>query len=195
MRKVVFGSMVVLFSAMLMLGGCAKQEVVKKDEPVAAAVPPSAVQPEPAKPVVQDEPVAAQPIKEAPVTVSEEPVSQASDVAASEALFDKVYFDFDSSALSQKSRDTLAANADVLLKKQPGMKVLIEGHCDERGSAEYNLALGERRAKSALNYLVNLGVPAGRLSTISYGKEKPADPGHDEAAWSKNRRAEFLIVK
>ncbi|MSM39505.1 MAG: peptidoglycan-associated lipoprotein Pal [Geobacter sp.] len=194
MRKVVFGSIVVLFSAMLVLGGCAKQEVVKKDEPVAAAVPPSAVQPEPAKPVVQEEPVAAQPIKEAPVTASEEQAPQASTVAASESLFEKVYFDFDSSALSQKSRDALSKNADVL-KQQADMKVQIEGNCDERGSAEYNLALGERRAKAAMHYLVNLGIPASRISTISYGEEKPADPGHDEAAWAKNRRDEFLIVK
>jgi len=194
MRKVVFGSIVVLFSAMLMLGGCAKQEVVKKDEPVAAAVPPSAVQPEPAKPVVQEEQVAAQPIKEAPVTASEEQALQASTVAASESLFEKVYFDFDSSALSQKSRDALSKNADVL-KQQAAMKVQIEGNCDERGSAEYNLALGERRAKAAMHYLVNLGIPAARISTISYGEEKPADPGHDEAAWAKNRRDEFLIVK
>jgi len=89
----------------------------------------------------------------------------------------------------------LYKNAELLLKVQPDAKVKIEGHCDERGSAEYNLALGERRAKSAMQYLVTLGVKADRVSIISYGKEKPAVDGHDDAAWAKNRRAEFVIIK
>jgi peptidoglycan-associated lipoprotein len=72
-------------------------------------------------------------------------------------------------------------------------KIVIEGHCDERGTAEYNIALGERRAKSVKRYLINLGVDSSQLSTISYGEERPADPGHNEAAWAKNRRAEFVI--
>jgi peptidoglycan-associated lipoprotein len=110
-------------------------------------------------------------------------------------LLNAIFFDFDSSTLSQPSRDTLSNNAAVLLKKQTGLKIQVEGHCDERGSAEYNLALGERRAKSAMNYLLTLGVPASRLSVISYGKEKPADQGHDDAAWAKNRRAEFVAAK
>jgi peptidoglycan-associated lipoprotein len=79
--------------------------------------------------------------------------------------------------------------------KNNSLKVQIEGNCDERGSDEYNLALGEKRAKSAMKYLETLGVPAERLSVISYGKEKPADPGHDEAAWAKNRRDEFVLIK
>jgi peptidoglycan-associated lipoprotein len=72
--------------------------------------------------------------------------------------------------------------------------VTIEGHCDERGTAEYNLALGERRAGAALAYLVSLGIPASRLKTVSYGKEFPFDPGHDDSAWAKNRRAHFVIT-
>jgi len=79
------------------------------------------------------------------------------------------------------------------MKKNPGAKVQIEGHCDERGTPEYNLALGQRRADSTKKYLVNLGIDGSRLSTISYGEEKPADPGHNEAAWAKNRRAVFDI--
>jgi peptidoglycan-associated lipoprotein len=77
----------------------------------------------------------------------------------------------------------------------PNARVSIEGHCDERGSDEYNLALGEKRAKAAMSYLVTLGVPAARLSIISYGEEKPLDAGHGEDVWAKNRRAEFVIVK
>lgn len=80
------------------------------------------------------------------------------------------------------------------MRNNPTVKIQIEGHCDERGSDAYNLALGERRAKAALQYLVTLGIPDKRLSVISYGKEKPADPGHDETSWSKNRRDEFVIV-
>ena len=104
----------------------------------------------------------------------------------------RVYFDFDSYVLSAKARKTLAQNAEVM-KALPGLKVRIEGHCDERGSYEYNLALGERRAQAAMNYMATLGVPASRMSTISYGEEKPLMPGHDEAAWSKNRRDHFLM--
>ena len=80
------------------------------------------------------------------------------------------------------------------MKKYPAMQVTIEGHCDERGTAEYNLALGERRALSAKTYLVSLGIPAERVRTVSYGKEFPFDPGHNEEAWSKNRRAHFVIT-
>ncbi|NVO00889.1 MAG: peptidoglycan-associated lipoprotein Pal [Geobacteraceae bacterium] len=105
-----------------------------------------------------------------------------------------VYFDFDSYILRQPDRDTLYKNAEYLLKKYKG-KVKLEGHCDERGSDEYNLALGENRAKAALNYLVTLGVPSDQLSVVSYGKEKPVDNGHTEEAWAKNRRVEFTVVK
>ena len=81
-----------------------------------------------------------------------------------------------------------------LMKKYPTWIITIEGHADERGTAEYNLALGERRALAARNYLVSLGIPADRLRTVSYGKEFPFEPGHEEAAWSKNRRAHFVVT-
>lgn len=103
----------------------------------------------------------------------------------------RVHFDFDSYVLSAKARRTLTQNAEVM-KALSGLKVRIEGHCDERGSDEYNLALGERRAQAAMNYMATLGVPASRMSTISYGEEKALDPGHDEGSWAKNRRAEFV---
>jgi peptidoglycan-associated lipoprotein len=82
----------------------------------------------------------------------------------------------------------------ALLKKYPNVKVQIEGHCDERGTIEYNLALGERRATSTKNYLVSLGISSDRISTITFGKEKPLDPGHHEEAWAKNRRAHTVIT-
>ncbi len=105
----------------------------------------------------------------------------------------KIFFNFDSSALSQEARETLVKNAE-LIKQSAGFKVRIEGNCDERGSDEYNLALGERRAQGAMKYLIAMGVPAERLSMISYGEEKPIDPGHDEAAWAKNRRDDFVVT-
>ena len=99
-----------------------------------------------------------------------------------------IYFAFDSYVLNGEARGALKSNAKAL-KGKSGMSVQIEGHCDERGSTEYNLALGERRANAVKDYLLKLGVKKSRLSVISYGEERPQDPGHDEAAWTKNRRA------
>ncbi len=104
-----------------------------------------------------------------------------------------IYFDFDKHDLRPEDREILNHNAKVL-KKDPDVKIRIEGNCDERGSVEYNLALGERRARAAMEYLTNLGIAPGRISIISYGKEKPKYPGHNEEAWAKNRRDDFVIV-
>jgi peptidoglycan-associated lipoprotein len=107
---------------------------------------------------------------------------------------EQIHFAFNQVTLSPEARDTLAANA-ALLQAIPDMKVNIEGYCDQRGSDEYNLALGERRAQAAMNYLVSLGVAKDRLATISYGEEHPLDPASNEEAWAKNRRDEFRIVR
>lgn len=104
---------------------------------------------------------------------------------------ERIYFDFDRSELKPLSRETLAEKADVL-RAYPEVRVLIEGHADERGTVEYNLALGERRARAAQEYLVDLGIDPARLSTVSYGEERPLVDGHNEAAWSQNRRDEFV---
>lgn len=103
-----------------------------------------------------------------------------------------VYFAYDSAVLDMMAQDVIKSKAKWLNANADAM-VTIEGHCDERGTVEYNLALGDRRAESAKAYLVNLGFPADRIKTVSYGKERPADPGHNEAAWARNRRAAFLI--
>jgi peptidoglycan-associated lipoprotein len=203
--------------AALIFGGCAK-EAVKPEEPIVPAVQ---TQPEPAKPVesttnstggesntgntaaqeaerlrlkaIAD---AEQKIKDDAAALAAAQAQQLTNAkAAEENKFETVYFDFDKSDLRQDTRDVLTKNAEVILKSLPGAKIQISGHCDERGSAEYNLALGERRAKSAQKYLTTLGVKADKLSVISYGKEKPAVVGSDEAAWAKNRRAEFTAVK
>lgn len=101
-----------------------------------------------------------------------------------------VYFDYDSSSLRSDAVQVLSANADKI-KQAPGVFIQIEGHCDERGTQDYNFALGEKRALSVRDHLMKLGVDGSRLITISYGEEDPAVPGHNEAAWSQNRRAEF----
>ncbi len=104
-----------------------------------------------------------------------------------------VPFGYDSAVLSADGRSTLDGHADTL-KTYGTMTILIEGHCDERGTVEYNLALGERRANAVYNYLVSLGINASRLKTITYGKEFPFDPGHNEIAWTRNRRGHFEIT-
>ena len=108
-------------------------------------------------------------------------------------LLAEVYFDFDKADVRDADRAVLAKNADAL-KRFDFLRVTVEGHCDERGTVEYNLALGERRAKAAYDYLVSLGVPAERLKTVSYGKEVPACPQSTEDCWQKNRRAHFTVT-
>jgi peptidoglycan-associated lipoprotein len=103
-----------------------------------------------------------------------------------------IHFDFDKSSLKPAAQAILRDKAAYLMAN-PNLSVIIEGHCDERGTNEYNMALGDRRASSAKNFLVDLGVESRRLTTISYGEEKPIDPAHNEAAWTKNRRAHFVI--
>jgi peptidoglycan-associated lipoprotein len=108
-------------------------------------------------------------------------------------VLEDVFFDYDSANLAGEARRVLEKNAGQL-KDASGSDVAIEGHCDERGTIAYNLALGERRAKVAKDYLVSLGVSGNRLKIISYGKERPFDPGHSESAWAKNRRAHFVAA-
>lgn len=133
--------------------------------------------------VREPEPVApAEPELETRAVVEESP--------AVPFVLQNVYFDFDKYDLTSEALQTLADNARVL-KAYPDARIAIEGHCDERGTVEYNLALGDKRAKAAKDYLVSLGVDASQVSTISYGKEQPLDPSHSEGAWARNRRAEF----
>lgn len=108
-------------------------------------------------------------------------------------LAQRVYFDYDRDQLRDDGAAVLDAKSAVL-QANPSITLVVTGHTDERGTAEYNLALGEKRALAAKTYMVSLGVPADRLRTVSYGKEFPFDPGHDEGAWSKNRRAHFVVT-
>jgi len=167
-----------------------------KTPPVARPLPPPP--PPSASTTLSRPPAPPEPVAE-PIVVPPEPVP--SDSISSASLDDlnrnsplkPVFFELDSSDLSAGGQKALDENAG-LLRKYPSWTVTVEGHCDERGTAEYNLALGERRAITARAYLVSLGIPADRVRTVSYGKEFPFDPGHDEAAFSKNRRAHFVIT-
>lgn len=194
-QRLSFNAVFVLIVAMFMSAGCAKQAVVKKDEGIAPAPvvkkidPPISGETAPSR-VAATEPPARIPIQPAASAVQ---VKISSTNEQLQSALQTIYFPLDSNSLSEPARSTLARNADVLIK-QSSAKIRIEGNCDERGSAEYNLALGERRANAAQQYLVTLGVKPDRLVTISYGKEKPAAQGSDEDAWAKNRRDEFVVI-
>ncbi len=109
-------------------------------------------------------------------------------------LLERIHFDFDDYSLRDDAKEILRKHAQWL-KEHPSVKLVIEGHCDERGTSEYNLALGQKRAESAKAFLVELGIDPSRIETVSFGEEIPLDPGHNEEAWAKNRRAEFVIKK
>jgi len=185
----------VLCVGMLVYTGCANQEVVKSDESLAPA---ATTAPRPQNSTTAQATGKAANTTSAPLNKEVQNKTQQSyKQAATDNLqnaLENIYFNFDSSTLSDAARQSLVKNFEVL-KQNPQLRIRVEGSCDERGSAEYNLALGERRAQAAVRYLSTLGVQAGRLSTISYGKEKPADSGHDENAWAKNRRDEFVVTK
>jgi peptidoglycan-associated lipoprotein len=170
-----------------MANGCAQLELVKKYEPIAQAM-------EAKTSPIEIKEVADMSVKPVPVqeTTIHESARQAFDKRKLQAALEKIYFGFNSYELSDAARTSLARNS-ALFKRYSAIKVRIEGNCDESGSAEYNLALGEKRAIGAKRYLEMIGIPASSISTISYGKEKPANPGHNETAWAKNRRDEFVI--
>jgi peptidoglycan-associated lipoprotein len=172
-----------------MLAACAK-----KQPPIARPLPPpppsagtTTTPPEPAAPISEPEPAAPQPVAEDAIA------SGSIDEINRNSPLKPVFFGFDESEVDAAGQRVLESNAEVL-KKYPAWQISIEGHADERGTAEYNRALGERRAVAARNYLVSLGVAADRVKTVSYGKEFPFDPGHNEQAWSKNRRAHFVVT-
>jgi peptidoglycan-associated lipoprotein len=170
------------------LGGTACKTVQPPQDSSAPAAP--AFESKPAEKV--DESSGFKPATPTAESFSETP-SSAADKLNAQGVLKAIYFDFDKAELRGDATQTLTANA-ARIRESGSLAVRIEGHCDERGTVEYNLALGDRRARAAKDQLVSMGIPAGRLRTISYGKERPADPGHDEAAWAKNRRAEFVFI-
>lgn len=164
--------------------GCGgKTEAVIQPDPT----PPPAPAPEPPAPEPKTE------VKEfkQPEPVVEPPDPTAAEINASGAL-GTIYFEFDRTDLSDAARRTLQANSEWF-KNNTKWNVIIEGHCDERGTIEYNIELGQRRAKAVRDYMSTLGVNASRVRAVSYGEERPTDAGHNESAWSKNRRAETKV--
>lgn len=156
------------------------------------------VPPPPPAPQAQEQPKVEkveEPVVKEPVLTEEEIFQKKTlEEINQEKPLAMIFFDYDKYNIREDAVPVLEANAQWL-KKHPTVKILIEGHCDERGTEEYNLALGEKRAKSTMDYLISLGIPAERMRIISYGKSQPLDPGHNESAWAKNRRAQFLIIE
>ena len=181
---------VVAMVALMMVSACG----TKKPPVARPTLPP----PPPPSSATNRPPGPPEPVKE-PVPVPAEPITSDTlsatdiDTLNKNSPFQPVFFAYDEDVIDAAGQQALGHDAE-LMKKYPTWIVTIEGHSDERGTAEYNLALGERRALAARNYLVSLGIPADRLRTVSYGKEFPFEPGHDETSWSKNRRAHFVVT-
>ena len=169
-KKWIYLAMLLVIPGLMFSVSCQKKLVDATPEPVAEE------KEEVKEEVVEKEEVAA------------EPVAKISDVVMQE----DIYFEFDKSTLTPAAQDNLLRKAEWL-RENPDATVTIEGHCDDRGTNEYNLALGDRRAESAKAFLADLGIDASRLASISYGEERPVDPRSNEEAWAKNRRAHFVV--
>jgi len=184
------GLLLVFALSLLIFSGCAEKQAVVKDE---------AIQQQKAEPATTTNDEAARLAKEkadreAALKAQAEKDARAKRNAAALADLNiqNIYFDYDKSSIRPDAREILKANAEIFTKNNDA-KIVVEGYCDERGTAEYNMALGERRAQEAKQYLVNLGINASRIETISYGEEKPLDTRSTEEAWAQNRRAQFLL--
>ena len=203
-----------IFSMVVMLvfvSGCAKKTVLKEDsvskEPLVAASEPVVKAPE--KSTLQDAVTARkrveqeQAAKEAALKTQEEAKKKeglsesvkkpAINIPQEIKELADIHFDFDKYTLKDEARASLQKDAEWLAKNKD-VKIVIEGNCDERGTAEYNLALGQRRAEAAAKYLIDMGIDAKRIKTVSYGLERPLDPRHNEEAWAKNRRDHFVVA-
>lgn len=174
----------------------------KKKPPVARPVPPppsadagvTTAPPAPPEPLPEPEPaISSVPVEPGLSGTNIDYNARSLDDLNRESPLQPVFFGLDNAEIGADFQATLQKNAEIL-RQYPNWVVTIEGHCDERGTAEYNLSLGERRAQAARAYLISLGIPAERLKTVSYGKEFPFDPGSNEAAWAKNRRAHFVVT-
>jgi peptidoglycan-associated lipoprotein len=180
-RRLFGGPLPVLLGPLALVAGCSSKPAAQSVAPMAATTPT----------IVQVEPAPTPP--PAPPTVAEDTLPSNLDEINKRGYLKDAFFDFDKAEIRTDQRDKLAADG-TWLRSHPSVKVRIEGHCDEHGTAAYNMALGERRAAVVQEYLVSLGVDASLLQTISYGKERPFALGHDEAAWAENRCDHFLVT-
>jgi peptidoglycan-associated lipoprotein len=199
------GLLMVLAFSLALFSGCAEKKAVVKDEAATQEQKVAAAQ-DAAPAVAQQAATAAVTDDEAAKRAKEQAAKDeaARKAAAREAWLKKnaealtdlnvqnIYFDYDKSSIRPDAREILKANAEIF-NKNGNATIVVEGHCDERGTAEYNMALGERRAQETKQYLVNLGINASRIETISYGEERPLDNRSIEEAWAQNRRAQFLL--
>ena len=189
--RLALSGLLILAALLLMSAGAC----TKKTPPVARPIPP----PPPTAVAPTKPPAPAEPVKE-PTMVPAAPITEDKvgaltlDEINRNSPLKPVFFDYDRTDISAEAQRILDANAEVL-KKNATWVITIEGHCDERGTAEYNLALGERRAGAARTYLVSLGIAGDRIRTVSYGKEFPFDPAHNDEAWAKNRRDHLVVTQ
>lgn len=193
--KIYFIMFSIITSGMLISSGCAKKvsttqigepakPEVEVSQPLSPAVSPEVVS-EPSIPKVEA-------VEE--VALKEEPVKEMPQLQTRLKAIDDIYFDFDRYLIRDDSRVTLLDNADIL-KKKSFKRLVIEGHCDERGTTDYNIALGERRAEATRRYIASLGIDSSKVSIISYGKERPFCAGRNEDCWQQNRRAHFVVTE
>ena len=201
-RNLVVATLVVFaFSSIFLLSSCAKKQVITEEKEMEAPAPEVAKEEKAAVPAAKEEKMEEAKIerlkeleeaKKREAAIDEEKAWMERRAAKFEA--EAIYFDFDKSFIRLEYRPVLQEKA-AFLKDYPDMRVRIEGNCDERGTNEYNLALGDRRGSSAKNFLISLGIAADRIETISYGEERPRGLGHNEASWSQNRRDDFVLVR
>ena len=203
-KSICIGIMTVIFCiSMMLMTGCAKKAVSKDEGLVAGEKKAAAAQSEAdikkkeAEAAAKEEAARKLAAEQQKEDVKELALKRDAAAAAAaekeQTAFEDIYFVFDKSTIESEAREILKRLAS-LLDSNKNYSLVIEGHCDERGTVEYNLALGQRRADAAMKYLVDLGLDKESIKTITYGKERPLDPGHDEEAWAKNRRAHFLTT-
>lgn len=194
-KSICIGIMTVIFCiSMMLMTGCAKKAVSKDEGLVAGEKKAAAAQSEATAKEEAARKLAAEQQKEDVKELAlKRDAAAAAAVEKEQTAFEDIYFVFDKSTIEPEAREILKRLAS-LLGSNKNYSLVVEGHCDERGTVEYNLALGQSRADAAMKYLVDLGLDKESIKTITYGKERPLDPGHDEEAWAKNRRAHFLTT-
>jgi peptidoglycan-associated lipoprotein len=185
--------LMVLGAAAILTAGCAKKQVAAAPPPPSPAATPAVVKPTASyvRPAVTQPPAVAETPSRYPNAATRKRIDELL------ARIEDAYFDYDKATLRQDAQKTLQADSTELrdlLKDYPDYKLTIEGHCDERGSAEYNMALGDRRAEVARDYLVQVGIPSAQFKVVSYGKERPVCEDHDEACWQRNRRIHIMAM-
>jgi peptidoglycan-associated lipoprotein len=192
-RKLIIVALLLIIPAMLFTVSCAKKTVATEPTTDTSAADEAA-----RKAALEKQAMERQRLEEERLAaeradqLKREAMEREMMMSKNSFLNESIHFDFDSAVLNYQAQELLKQKA-AWLRANPSENVVIEGHCDERGTNAYNLALGERRAESARSFLINLGISAARLTTISYGEEKPLDPGHNEEAWAKNRRDAFVL--